>query len=83
MFAKLIDNTVNDELENWLNRDIIGAIACGIEEENEEHLIKSSTYFTTQVREKDRDREKANVRKCLLEYLPYFKPLNTQSAKYF
>ena len=77
MFAKLIDNTVNDELENWLNRDIIGAIACGIEEENEEHLIKSSTYFTTQVR------EKANVRECLFEYLPYFNPLNTQPAKYF
>ena len=59
LFAKLIHNTVNDELGNWLNRDIIGAIAFGIEEENEEHLIKSWTNFTTQVR------EKANVRKCL------------------
>ena len=59
MFAKLIHNTVNDELGNWLNRDIIGAIAFGIEEENEEYLIKSWTNFTKQVR------EKANVRKCL------------------
>ena len=57
------------------SRDL--AIAFGIEEENEKHLIQSWKYFTTQ------DREKANVRKCLLEYLPYFKPLNTQSAKYF
>ena len=39
LFAKLIHNTVNDELRNWLKRDIIGAIALGIEEENEEHLI--------------------------------------------
>ena len=35
LFAKLIYNTVNDELRNWLNRDTIGAIALGIEEENE------------------------------------------------
>ena len=39
LFVKLIHNTVNDELRNWLNRDIIGAIALGIEEENKEHLI--------------------------------------------
>ena len=77
MFLKLIDNIVKDELENSLKRDIIWGIAIGIQEENEEHLIQSWTYFTTQ------DREKSNVRKCLLEYLPYFKPLNTQSAKYF
>ena len=38
-FVKLIHNTVNDELRNWLNRDIIGVIALGIEEENKEHLI--------------------------------------------
>ena len=77
MFLKLIDNIVKDELENSLKRDIIWAIAIGIEEENGEHLIQSWTYFTTQ------DREKSNVRKCLLEYLQYFKPLNNQSAKYF
>ena len=77
MFLKLIDNIVKDELENSLKRDIIWAIAIGIQEENEEHLIQSWTYFTTQYR------EKSNVRKCLLEYLPYFNPLNTQSAKYF
>ena len=59
LFAKLIHNTVNDELGNLLKRDIIGAIAFGIEEENEEHLIKSWTNFTIQAR------EKANVRKCL------------------
>ena len=66
LFLKFIDNIVKDDLENSLKRDIISAIAFGIEEENEEHLIQSWTYFTTQ------DREKASVRKCLLEYLPYF-----------
>ena len=76
-FAKLIDNTVNHELENWLKRDIIWAIAFGVGEENQEHLIRSWKYFTTQVS------EKANARKCLFEYLPYFNPLNTQPAKYF
>ena len=75
-FAKLIDNTVNHQLENWLQRDIIWAIAFGIGEENQEHLIRPSTYFTKQVS------EKANVRKCLFEYLPYFNPLNTHPAKY-
>ena len=62
LFAKLVDNTVSHELENWLKRDIIWAIAFGIGEENQEHLIRSWTYFTTQVS------EKANVRKCLFEY---------------
>ena len=77
LFAELIDNTVSHEFENWLKRDIIWAIAFGIGEEDQEHLIRPWTYFTTQVS------EKANVRKCLFEYLPYFNPLNTQPAKYF
>ena len=77
LFAKLIDNTVNHQLENWLKRDIIWAIPFGIGEQNQEHVIRSSTYFTTQVS------EKANVRKRLFEYLLYFNPLNTHPAKYF
>ena len=77
LFPKFIDNTVNHEPENWLKRDIIWAIAFNIGEENQEYLIRSWIYFTTQVS------EKANVRKCLFEYLPYFNSLNTQPAKYF
>ena len=45
------------------SRDIIWAIAVGIEEHNEEHLIESWTDFNRQVT------EDSNVRKCLLEYL--------------
>ena len=77
LFPKFIDNTVNREPENWLKRDIIWAIAFSIGEENQEHLIRSWTYFTTPASEKE------NVRKCLFEYLPYFNPLNTQPVKYF
>ena len=63
LFAKFIDNTANDELRYCLERDIIWAIAVGIEEHNGEHLIESWTDFTRQVT------EESNVRKCLLEYL--------------
>ena len=61
LFAEFIDNTANDELEYCLKRDIIWAIAVGIEKENEEHLIGSWTDFNRQVT------EETNVRKCLLE----------------
>ena len=64
LIAEFIDNTVNDELEYCLKRGIIWAIAVGIGEENEEHLIGSLTNFNRQVT------EETNVRKCLLEYLP-------------
>ena len=77
LFPKFIDHTVNREPENWLQRDIIWAIAFSIGEENQEYLIRSWTYFTTQASEKE------NVRKCLFEYLPYFNPLNMQPVKYF
>ena len=63
-FAEFIDNTANDEFEYCLKVDIIWAIAVGIEEENEEHLIESWTDFKRQVT------KETNVRKCLLGYLP-------------
>ena len=63
-FAELIDDNVNDELEHCLKRDIVQAIAVGIEEGNEEHLIGSWSDFNRLVT------EERNVRKCLLEYLP-------------
>ena len=43
---------------------IICAIAVGIEKNNTEHLIRSWIDFNGQVT------EEANVRKCLLQYLP-------------
>ena len=45
-------------------REIIWAIAVGVEGENEEHLIGSWTDFNRQVN------EEIYVMKCLLEYLP-------------
>ena len=64
LFVEFIGNTVNDELEYCLKRDIIWALAVGIEEENEEHLFGPWTAFNRHVT------EETNVRKCLLEYLP-------------
>ena len=64
LFAEFIDNTRNDELEYCLKRDNIWAIAVGIEEKNEEHLIGSWTDFNRQVT------EETNITNCLLEYLP-------------
>ena len=64
MFAEFTDNTANDELQYCLKRDIIWAIAVGIEEENEEHLIGSWTDVNKQVT------EETNIRKSHLEYLP-------------
>ena len=64
MLAEFIDDTLNVEFEYCLERDIIWAIAVGIEEENKEHLIGSWADFNRRVT------KEANLRKYLLEYLP-------------
>ena len=64
MFNKFLGNAANDELEYCLKRDVIWAIAVGIEEENEKHLIRLWTDFNRQVT------EEINVRNYLLKYLP-------------
>ena len=64
LFNKFLGNTGNDELEYCLKRDVICAIAVGIEEDNGKRLIGLWADFNRQVI------EETNVRKYLLKYLP-------------